>query len=125
MSIKHGFAGACACAALLVLSLAWAVNVSGQRSRGEKESGKESSREAVSDDQWEYLVVTGGNLSVSSISGEQFSGMRKQPENAFTREAFVLERNMDKLGAKGWQLVSVHGAPNDPIFYFKRPKDGR
>jgi hypothetical protein len=36
-----------------------------------------------------------------------------------------LERNFDKLGAKGWELVAVSGMPNDPIFYFKRPKEGR
>jgi hypothetical protein len=107
-------------AALLVLSLGLAVNVAGQRSRGEKDSAKET----MADDQWEYLIVSGGNQNLSSLSGEQFSGLRKQPDNSF-REAFVVERNFDKLGAKGWQLVSVHGAPNDPIYYFKRPKEVR
>lgn len=106
--------------AVLVLSLNLAVNVAGQRSRGEKDS----TRESAAEEQWEYLVVTGGNQNLSSLSGEQFSGMRKQPDTSF-REAFVLERNFDKLGAKGWQLVSVHGAPNDPIYYFKRLKEAR
>lgn len=107
-------------AAALFLSLGLAVKVAGQRPRGERES----SREVVADDQWEYLIVSGGNQNLSSLSGEQFSGMRKQPDNSF-REASVLERNFDKLGAKGWQLVSVHGVPNEPIYYFKRPKEVR
>jgi len=29
---------------------------------------------------------------------------------------------MDKLGAKGWELVTVTGSPADPIYYFKRRK---
>jgi hypothetical protein len=32
---------------------------------------------------------------------------------------------MDKLGARGWELFAVTGAPNDPVFYFKRPKETR
>ena len=107
-------------AAVLILSLAYVWTVSGQRPRGERDSTKET----LAEDQWEYLIVTGGNQNLSSLSGEQFSGMRKQPDNSF-REASVLERNMDKLGAKGWQLVAVHGTPNDPLYYFKRPKEAR
>jgi hypothetical protein len=103
-------------AAVLVLSLAYVLTAAGQR--------KDSAKETIADDQWEYLVVSGGNQNLSSLSGEQFSGMRKQPDNSF-REAFVVERNFDKLGAKGWQLVSVHGVPSEPIYYFKRPKEAR
>jgi hypothetical protein len=51
--------------------------------------------------------------------------MRKQPDSTFGREAFPLERNMDKLGAKGWELVSVYGQPNDPVYYFKRLKQSK
>ena len=47
--------------------------------------------------------------------------MRKAP-GAFSRENFPLEQSMDKLGAKGWELVTVTGAPADPVFYFKRRK---
>ena len=107
-------------AAVLIMSLGVALKAAGQRSRSERDSAKES----VAEDQWEYLVVTGGNQNLSSVSGEQLSGMRKQPDNSF-REASVLERNFDKLGAKGWQLVAVHGQPNDPIYYFKRPRESR
>jgi hypothetical protein len=49
--------------------------------------------------------------------------MRKQPDGSFSREFFPLERNFDKLGAKGWELVSVHGSPNDPVYFFKRLKE--
>jgi len=48
--------------------------------------------------------------------------MRKEGTGAFAREAFVLEQQADKLGAKGWELVSVSGRENDPVYYFKRRK---
>ena len=52
---------------------------------------------------------------------DTLSGGRKQ--NEFPREASVIERNLDKLGAKGWELVSVYGLPNDPIYYLKRKRN--
>lgn len=113
--------------AVLLLSAAFAFAVFGQRSRSgmDRDSNRDSVKEAASDEQWEYLIVSGGNANLTSMSGEQFSAMRKQPDNSFGREAFVLERNLDKLGAKGWELVSVHGVPNDPIYYLKRAKPTR
>lgn len=67
---------------------------------------------------WEYLVVQGGTVNLSpSDSGT----MRKEP-GAFGRESFPLEKNLDKLGAKGWELVAVSGSPGDPVFYLKRRK---
>ena len=51
--------------------------------------------------------------------------MRKQQDGSFAREFFPLERNFDKLGAKGWELVSIHGSQNDPVYFFKRPKGGK
>ncbi len=82
-----------------------------------------ASKESAADAKWEYLVVAGGNVNLTSMSSDQFSNMRKQPDGSFNREAFVLERNFDKLGAKGWELVAVYGLPNDPVYYFKRPKE--
>lgn len=67
---------------------------------------------------WEYLIVQGGTVNLSGSDG---GTMRKEP-GAFSREAFPLERNLDKLGAKGWELVTVAGSPADPIFYLKRKK---
>lgn len=67
---------------------------------------------------WEYLVVQGGTVNLSGSDG---GSMRKEP-GAFSRESFPLERNLDKLGAKGWELVTVAGSPGDPIFYLKRKK---
>jgi len=91
-----------------------------------------SQRKEASDDrtggtesQWEYLVVSGGSVNLSTSGNENYPNMRKQPDGAFSREYFPLERNFDKLGAKGWELVSVHGSPNDPVYFFKRLKDGR
>jgi hypothetical protein len=51
--------------------------------------------------------------------------MRKQPDGSFSREFFPLERNFDKLGAKGWELVSVHGSVNEPVYFFKRLKESK
>ena len=116
---------------VLLLSAAFVFAVFGQRSRSgsERDASRELGRESVStsapDNQWEYLVVSGGNVNISSMSSDQFSTMRKQPDGSFSREAFVLERNLDKLGAKGWELVSVNGAPNDPVYYLKRSKPAR
>lgn len=67
---------------------------------------------------WEYLVVQGGTVNLSPGDG---GSMRKEP-GAFSRESFPLERNLDKLGAKGWELVTMTGPPADPIFYLKRRK---
>jgi hypothetical protein len=67
---------------------------------------------------WEYLVVQGGTVNLSPSDG---GTMRKEP-GAFTRESFPLEKNLDKLGEKGWELVTVGGSSGDPIFYLKRRK---
>lgn len=70
-------------------------------------------------DQWEYLVVAG---SSSNLTPSGNPNLRKEPSGPFSREAFVLEQNMDKLGAKGWELVSISGSAGDPVYYFKRRK---
>lgn len=74
--------------------------------------------EVTQGEQWEYLVVAGGTVNLNPSDS---ATMRKAP-GAFNREAFALEQNMDKLGAKGWELVSVTGSPADPTFFFKRRK---
>ncbi len=72
-------------------------------------------------DQWEYLIVSGGSTNLSSGSLA-----RKQPDGSFAQEAVALQANFDKLGAKGWELVSVSGDPAGPrtaaVYYFKRLK---
>ena len=75
--------------------------------------------EATSAEQWEYLVVSGPQ---SNLSPSGNSSLRKEPSGGFGREGFVLEQQMDKLGAKGWELVSVTGPPGEPVYYFKRRK---
>src|SRR6266478_2826744 len=81
-----------------------------------------SAHSKANDDQtgsgWEYLVVQGGTVNLTGMDG---GSMRKEP-GAFSRESFPLEKNPDKLGAKGWELVTVAGSPADPIFYLKRRK---
>ncbi len=70
--------------------------------------------------QWEYLVLASPSSTNFSPTGNP--RMRKDATGTFGREAFVLEQHMDKLGASGWELVSVAGSPNDPHYYFKRRK---
>jgi hypothetical protein len=74
-------------------------------------------RSAEGREEWEYLVVSGGNVNLSPTGS---STMRKEP-GAFSREWFPIEHNLDKLGAKGWELVAVAGS-NDPVYFLKRRK---
>jgi hypothetical protein len=111
MSKNSQLAVVSAAAVLSLLSLAAVFTVSGQGSRNEKDANA----------QWEYMVVAGGNVNLSSVSDLS----RKQPDNAFAGEASVLQRNLDKLGQKGWELVTVHGSPSQPVYYLKRAKENR
>jgi hypothetical protein len=90
--------------ALLIglLTFGIVLHASGQRA-------KDPDREA----QWEYLVVAGGNanLSTATAGNESYPGMRKQPDTSF--------------GAKGWELVDVHGTPNEPVYFLKRLKEAK
>ena len=91
------------------------------RSQGREDTkGSAAKAFAGSGESWEYLVVSGlmTNLEASS-SG---SSMRKGTTSAAGREQFAVERNLDKLGSDGWELVSVAGPPMDPIYYLKRRK---
>jgi hypothetical protein len=97
--------------AAVAVCFAFAANAMNQRTSG--------ADERVSFDQWEYLVVSGAN---SNLTPSGNPNMRKESPGSFGREAFVLEQQMDKLGAKGWELVSVSGHPSDPVYYFKRRK---
>lgn len=87
-----------------------------------KTTGQEGTNvsEKAAPEQWEYLAVAGPSTTNLSATGNP--RMRKEPNVAFGREAFVLEQHLDKLGAKGWELVAVAGPPTDPAYYFKRRK---
>ena len=98
-----------------LLLTALAFTVAGQRSRD---------RDPDAEGQWEYMVVAGGNGNLTSV-GNDVSGLRKQPDQSFSREFIPLERNFDKLGAKGWELVTVFGNDREPIYFFKRRKEMR
>jgi hypothetical protein len=84
-----------------------------------KTTGQDYSRNKAGMQKWEYLAVAGPSSSNFTPTGN--SRMRKE-EGTFGREAFVLEQHLDKLGASGWELVSVSGNPQDPVYYFKRAK---
>lgn len=101
----------------LVLLIAFAAYGQRREAADDRTSGTET--------QWEYLIVSGGSSNLSTSGNENYPKMRKQPDDSFNREYFPLERNFDKLGAKGWELVSVYGSPNDPVYFFKRLKESR
>lgn len=111
MSNKSKLAVVVAVIVLSLLSFAVVFTVSGQSSRKEKDA----------ETQWEYLVVNGGTVNLTGVSD---LGRKKQPDNSF-REMSVLQRNLDKLGQNGWELVSVYGSPADPVYFLKRPKENR
>jgi len=100
--------------ALLVLVVA-ALAV--MKSKAQEET---TTRPSAASDQWEYLAVAGPSTTNLTPTGNP--RMRKEPNVPFGREAFVLEQHLDKLGANGWELVSVAGPPTDPAYYFKRRK---
>src|SRR6266576_1699211 len=84
-----------------------------------KTSQRSNAGDKTAADRWEYLAVAGPSSTNFSPTGEP--SMRKEV-GSFAREGFVLEQHLDKLGAKGWELVSVAGLPTDPVYYFKRQR---
>lgn len=82
-------------------------------------SVREDPKDESAAEKWEYLAVAGPSSTNFTPTGNP--NMRKEV-GPFAREGFVLEQQLDKLGAKGWELVSVAGQPNDPVYYFKRRK---
>jgi hypothetical protein len=83
------------------------------------EAHEPADESVVSGERWEYLVVNGAHNNLTPTNNPS---LRKDQTGAFRSEAFVLEQSLDKLGAKGWELVSVTGSPTDPIYYLKRRK---
>lgn len=66
-------------------------------------------------DDWEYLIVAGGRISISP-------GSPGQGKQKIFQEAVTVERNLDQLGKEGWMLVAVTGnQAEQPVFYLKRP----
>jgi hypothetical protein len=114
MNSRRVLLGLVAFAILLAGSgLAWSVARARGQDRQDREEGKD----------WEYLIVAGGNVILGPGLGSE-PGRKKQ--NEFNREAVTVERNLDRLGVQGWELVQVGGASNDPVFYLKRLKrEGR
>ena len=100
--------------ALLILAVAV---LAVAKSRAQDETNARTNAAA---DQWEYLAVAGPSTTNLTPTGNP--RMRKEPNVPFGREAFVLEQHLDKLGANGWELVSVAGPATDPAYYFKRRK---
>lgn len=100
---------------LLVLILLAAGFAALQTARAQK---SDSENDSASREPWEYLVVAGPQ---SNLSPSGNPSLRKEP-GGFSREDFVVEQQMDKLGAKGWELVSVSVTPAGPVYYFKRRK---
>ena len=85
-----------------------------------KTTGQDAVKPKARGERWEYLAVAGPSATNLTATGNP--SMRKEAAAPFGREAFVLEQHLDKLGAKGWELVAVAGPPTDPAYYFKRRK---
>src|SRR5215510_1102561 len=102
---------------VLALGFLASVLLAGLKTRGQENPNAASK---VATEQWEYLALAGPtNTNLMPIDNPR---MRKEPSAAFTREAFGLEQQLDKLGANGWELVAVAGPPTDPAYYFRRRK---
>jgi hypothetical protein len=69
-------------------------------------------------ERWEYLAVAGP--TTTNFSGTTDATASRKESGSFAREAQVLEAHLDKIGARGWELISVAGPPTDPVYYFKR-----
>lgn len=71
--------------------------------------------------EWEYLVIAGGRSNLSSVGTS--SKLAKLGLDSGFRENYPLEMNLDKLGAEGWEVITVVMAQPEPIYYLKRVKD--
>lgn len=71
--------------------------------------------------EWEYLVIAGGRNNLSSTGST--SKLAKIAMESGWRENYPLEMNLDKLGAEGWEVVTVTMMQNEPVYYLKRVKD--
>lgn len=109
--MKRSILLASAVAALLIATLAFATQRSSRTNELDKNNGKV---------EWEYLVLVGGRQNLASSSNNK---MAKLALDSSFREHFPLEANLDKLGAEGWELVTVAMARDEPIYYLKRVKD--
>jgi hypothetical protein len=98
---------------ILVAFLLLAPTLASVKTTGQEEADSSKGR-------WEYLVVASPSRTNFSPTGN--ARMRKESTGDFGIEAFVLEQHLDRLGAKGWELVSVTGPASDPVYYFKRRK---
>lgn len=100
-----------ALAALLIVTVAFSTQRSSRAKESDRSDGKAD---------WEYLVIVGGRQNLSSSGNNK---MAKLSLDSSFREHFPLEANLDKLGAEGWELVTVTMARDEPIYYLKRLKD--
>jgi hypothetical protein len=82
--------------------------------------GRGDQGDSAAGERWEYLVVSAASGTNFAPSGN--ASMRKDTSGGFGREAFVLEQQMDKLGRRGWELVSISGPPSEPVYFFKKRK---
>jgi len=98
---------------LLVALLVLTSSVVAVRTTGQNDA------EANAAEKWEYLVVSRPSSTNFSPTGND--RMRKE-SGGFGIEGFVLEQHLDRLGARGWELVAIAGNPADPVYFFKRRK---
>lgn len=113
--MKRSFFSVVIIAALLIVTMALA------QSRSAKTDTKNTDRTDSEKIAWEYLVIAGGRVNLSG-SGNSSSMSKISLDSSF-REQYPLERNLDKLGAEGWELITVVTTQTEPIYYLKRAKE--
>ena len=116
--------------------------IEGHRNRFEKElnnqseAGKNLSKiqdhlnTLVGNEQWEYLIVSYGKTSFSSVSesvgngSSKLTAFREFSELLYGSEALSAQEKLDILGRLDWELVSVVGSiGGDQQFVLKRPRN--
>lgn len=83
-------------------------------------SGFGNSETASSSQEWEYLVVAVGVGMRADFS----SAWQDKGGKVDFQEAVDTEKDLDKLGREGWELIDVVGVigGDEQEFVFKRPK---
>ena len=81
-------------------------------------------------EQWEYLIVSYGKTSFSSVpesvknGSSKLTAFREFSHLLYGSEALSTQEKLDILGRLDWELVSVVGAiGGDQQFVFKRPRN--
>lgn len=109
-------------ALLATIVLARQQTTNANKTREKNHTTSETRERDTQPSAYEYLVLVGGRSNLTSAGGNP--SLSKLSLDSSFRENYPLERNLDKLGAEGWELITVIAPPQgDPVYYLKRAKD--